>query len=136
MLFRSDMNELNMKHWRLAIEDSGIAVAILDKAGESANSLSAEVMGEFGRLLDQLDLYPPKGLIVRSGKEAGFIAGADIGEFTQLDTPAKGRALVARGWREGVDLHYEEIEGARHNEAAWRARVDRVLLFLLSPPAR
>ena len=87
-----------MKHWRLAIEDSGIAVAILDKAGESANSLSAEVMGEFGRILDQLDLYPPKGLIVRSGKEAGFIAGADIGEFTQLDTPAKGRALVARGW--------------------------------------
>ena len=92
------MNDLNMKHWRLAIEDGGIAVAILDKAGESANSLSAEVMGEFGRILDQLDLYPPKGLIVRSGKEAGFIAGADIGEFTQLDTPEKGRALVARGW--------------------------------------
>ena len=92
------MNNLDFKHWRLAIEDSGIAVAILDKAGESANSLSAEVMGEFGRILDQLDLYPPKGLIVRSGKEAGFIAGADIGEFTQLDTPEKGRALVARGW--------------------------------------
>ena len=95
---KNDMNDLNMKHWRLAIEDGGIAVAILDKAGESANSLSAEVMGEFGRILDQLDLYPPKGLIVRSGKEAGFIAGADIGEFTQLDTPEKGRALVARGW--------------------------------------
>ena len=92
------MNDLNMKHWRLAIEDSGIAIAILDKAGESANSLSTEVMAEFGRILDQLDLYPPKGLIVRSGKEAGFIAGADIGEFTQLDTPDKGRALVARGW--------------------------------------
>jgi 3-hydroxyacyl-CoA dehydrogenase/enoyl-CoA hydratase/3-hydroxybutyryl-CoA epimerase len=92
------MNDLNMKHWRLAIEDGGIAVAILDKAGESANSLSTEVMSEFGRILDQLDLYPPKGLIVRSGKEAGFIAGADISEFTQLDTPDKGRALVARGW--------------------------------------
>ena len=92
------MNDLNMKHWRLAVEDGGVAVAILDKAGETANSLSAEVMGEFGRILDQLDLYPPKGLIVRSGKEAGFIAGADIGEFTQLDTPEKGRALVARGW--------------------------------------
>ena len=92
------MNDLNMKHWRLAIEDGGIAVAVLDKAGENANSLSAEVMGEFSRILDQLDLYQPKGLIVRSGKEAGFIAGADIGEFTQLDTPAKGRALVARGW--------------------------------------
>ena len=75
---KNDMNDLNMKHWRLAIEDGGIAVAILDKAGESANSLSAEVMAEFGRILDQLDLYPPKGLIVRSGKEAGFIAGAVV----------------------------------------------------------
>lgn len=87
-----------MKHWQLNKEESGIAVAVLDRAGESTNALSAEVMAEFAQILDQLDLYPPKGLIVRSGKAAGFIAGADIGEFSQLDTPEKGRALVARGW--------------------------------------
>ena len=89
---------MSLQHWRLLVEADGIAVATLDKAGESANSLSAEVMAEFSRLLDQLDLYPPKALIVRSGKEAGFIAGADIGEFSQLDSPEKGRALVERGW--------------------------------------
>lgn len=87
-----------MKHWQLNKEESGIAVAVLDRAGESTNALSAEVMAEFAQILDQLDLYQPKGLIVRSGKAAGFIAGADIGEFSQLDTPEKGRALVARGW--------------------------------------
>jgi len=87
-----------MKHWQLNKEESGIAVAMLDRAGESTNALSAEVMAEFAQILDQLDLNPPKGLIVRSGKAAGFIAGADIGEFSQLDTPEKGRALVARGW--------------------------------------
>ncbi|MCK6412526.1 MAG: 3-hydroxyacyl-CoA dehydrogenase NAD-binding domain-containing protein [Azonexus sp.] len=87
-----------MKHWQLIKENSGIAVAVLDKAEESANSLSAEVLAEFGQILDQLDVYPPKGLIVRSGKAAGFIAGADIGEFSQLDTQEKGRALVDRGW--------------------------------------
>ena len=87
-----------MKHWQLIKESSGIAVALLDKAEESANSLSAEVLAEFGLILDQLEIYPPKGLIVRSGKAAGFIAGADIGEFSQLDTPEKGRALVERGW--------------------------------------
>ncbi|WP_341742857.1 3-hydroxyacyl-CoA dehydrogenase NAD-binding domain-containing protein [Azonexus hydrophilus] len=87
-----------MKHWQLNKEESGIAVAVLDRAGESTNALSAEVMAEFAQILDQLDLYPPKGLIVRSGKAAGFIAGADIGEFSQLNTPEKGRALVARGW--------------------------------------
>jgi 3-hydroxyacyl-CoA dehydrogenase/enoyl-CoA hydratase/3-hydroxybutyryl-CoA epimerase len=87
-----------MKHWQLIKEEGGIVVATLDKAGEAANSLSAEVMAEFAVVLDQLELNPPSGLIVRSGKAAGFIAGADIQEFTQLDTPEKGRELVARGW--------------------------------------
>ena len=72
-----------MKHWQLNKEESGIVVAILDKAGESANSLSADVMTEFCEIL---------------GKEAGFIAGADIQEFSQLDSAEKGRALVTRGW--------------------------------------
>ena len=84
---------VNLQHWRLDVDAQGIATATLDKAGESANSLSGEVMREFSSLLDQLDVYPPKGLIIRSGKEAGFIAGADIGEFSQLDTPEKSRAV-------------------------------------------
>ncbi len=87
-----------MKHWQLHRETDGIAIAVLDRAGESSNALSAEVMAEFAQLLDQLEHEPPKGLIIRSGKPAGFIAGADIDEFSQLDTPEKGRALVARGW--------------------------------------
>ena len=39
-------------------------------------------------------------------------------------------ALVGAGWRVGRDLHYEEIEGAPHNESAWAARFDRVLEWL------
>jgi 3-hydroxyacyl-CoA dehydrogenase/enoyl-CoA hydratase/3-hydroxybutyryl-CoA epimerase len=50
-------------------------------------------------LLDGFDHRPPQGLIFRSGKAAGFIAGRDIQEFTQLDTPEKAIELVARGWR-------------------------------------
>jgi predicted alpha/beta superfamily hydrolase len=45
-------------------------------------------------------------------------------------------ALIARGWKEGPDLHYEEIEGARHNEAAWAARTGRILQFLLGAGAK
>jgi len=87
-----------MKHWQLQREADGVVIATLDKQGAVANSLSAEVLAEFGEILDQLDLYRPAGLIIRSGKAAGFIAGADIEEFTRLDTPEKGRALVERGW--------------------------------------
>lgn len=41
---------------------------------------------------------PPAGLVIYSSKTNGFIAGADIDEFSSLDTSAKGEALVLRGW--------------------------------------
>jgi len=89
------MSDLNLQHWRLDVDAEGITWATLDKA---SNSLSRAVMDELGRVLDELDRQPPKALIFRSGKSAGFIAGADIQEFTQLDSAEKGRELVERGW--------------------------------------
>ena len=85
-------------HWQLAEDADGIVWATLDKAGESTNSLSTAVLQELARMLDRFDAKPPRGLIFRSGKAAGFIAGADIEEFTELDTAEKGIELVARGW--------------------------------------
>ena len=87
-----------MKHWQLVRDAEGIAWATLDKQGSSANTLSAEVMNELVQLLEELDGNQPKGLVFRSGKSAGFIAGADIEEFTRIDTPAAAHALVQRGW--------------------------------------
>ncbi len=92
------MDANRYQHWQLETDAEGIAWATFNKAGETANSLSGNVMSELGLLLDELESEPPKGLIFRSGKPAGFIAGADIQEFTQLDTPEKGRELVTRGW--------------------------------------
>ena len=42
--------------------------------------------------------------------------------------------LLQKGWRLGEDLHYERVEGAEHNEAAWAQRVGPFLRFLF--PAR
>jgi len=92
-------NNSGQQHWQLEVDAQGVAWATLNKAGESTNSLSSSVMDELSQLLDQLDRSPPKGLIFRSGKAAGFIAGADIQEFTRLDTPQKGIELVSRGWQ-------------------------------------
>ena len=87
-----------MKNWRLERDPEGIAWATLDKQGSSANTLSAEVMGELVQLLDELDGNKPKGLVFRSGKSTGFIAGADIEEFTKITSAAAAHALVQRGW--------------------------------------
>jgi len=45
-------------------------------------------------------------------------------------------ALTERGWREGEDLHYAEVEGAEHNEAAWGARIGPALQWLVGRGAR
>lgn len=42
--------------------------------------------------------------------------------------------LLRKGWRPDQDLHYERVEGAEHNEAAWAQRVGPFLRFLY--PAR
>lgn len=79
---------------------------------------------------------------VKAGQGTGLRLWVDIGteEGTAFagkrawldDARALREALVARGYREGADLHYEEIEGAVHDERAWAARVDRILAFLLA----
>jgi predicted alpha/beta superfamily hydrolase len=39
-------------------------------------------------------------------------------------------ALVEKGWREGQDLSYHEIQGADHSERAWGARFGAILAYL------
>ncbi len=89
---------MNMTHWKLDRDESGIAWATLDVAGSAANTLGAAVLGELATLLDDLERRPPTGLVIRSGKAAGFIAGANIEEFTAIDSAAAARAMVERGW--------------------------------------
>ncbi|WP_153115122.1 3-hydroxyacyl-CoA dehydrogenase NAD-binding domain-containing protein [Rhodocyclus tenuis] len=91
--------DASLQHWRLERSADGLATATLDRAGASANALSAAVLGELAQLLDQFDASPPKGLIICSGKDAGFIAGADIDEFGVLASAEDAQALVARGWQ-------------------------------------
>jgi predicted alpha/beta superfamily hydrolase len=40
------------------------------------------------------------------------------------------RLLERRGWRNGTDMKYLRVPGARHNEDAWAKRVDPFLRFL------
>jgi 3-hydroxyacyl-CoA dehydrogenase/enoyl-CoA hydratase/3-hydroxybutyryl-CoA epimerase len=89
---------MNLANWKLERDADGIAWATLDVADAAANTLGAVVLTELASLLDALDRQPPTGLVIRSGKTAGFIAGANIDEFTRIDSAAAARALVERGW--------------------------------------
>jgi 3-hydroxyacyl-CoA dehydrogenase/enoyl-CoA hydratase/3-hydroxybutyryl-CoA epimerase len=86
------------QNFRLEIDAEGIAWLTFDKAGSATNTFSAEVMSELNELLDSLAVRKPRGLVIRSGKASGFIAGADVDEFTRIDTVDDAMAIVRRGW--------------------------------------
>jgi 3-hydroxyacyl-CoA dehydrogenase/enoyl-CoA hydratase/3-hydroxybutyryl-CoA epimerase len=75
----------------------GIAWLTFDKAGAATNTLSKAVLAEFVAILDRLDAASPTGLVIRSGKGGGFIAGADVAEFDEIHDAAGVRAVLARG---------------------------------------
>jgi 3-hydroxyacyl-CoA dehydrogenase/enoyl-CoA hydratase/3-hydroxybutyryl-CoA epimerase len=93
---RADAKTL-AKHWRWEREASGLVWLTFDKQGESANTFSREALEELGRALDAIRAENPKGLVIRSAKE-GFIAGADVEEFTRFKSGAEALAFVKLGW--------------------------------------
>jgi len=78
---------VDMQHWSLDTDANGIAWLCIDKADSSVNVLANDVMVELNSAVDALHATPPNGLVVYSGKPSGFIMGADINEFTSVDSP-------------------------------------------------
>jgi len=84
-------------HWKLRADEDGIVWLLLDKKGTGTNTLSEDVLTELDGALAKIEQDRPRGLVIRSAKQSGFIAGADINEFRGLTDPTKIEALIARG---------------------------------------
>ncbi len=84
-------------HWRLDIGDDGVAWLEFDRQGGSANTLGRDVMQQLALRLGEIEAARPKAVVVVSAKRAGFIAGADITEFTTLADEEEARGLVRAG---------------------------------------
>src|SRR5687767_10543386 len=80
--------------WSREVDADGIAWLTFDKPGTSTNVLSSETVMELGRHVNELAASPPKGLVIRSAKSSGFIAGADVKEFVGLKDTAQGVEFV------------------------------------------
>ena len=87
-------------NWTVCHDNSNLAWLRLDVAGSRTNILSEKVLGELHQILDQLADKPPSGLVVISGKGRGFIAGADINEFTEI--PSSQQALEKIRFGQGI----------------------------------
>lgn len=88
---------MNDKHWTIDTDDKGIAWLQIDKAESAVNVLSTEVMLELEAKLNSLREKPPQGLVIYSGKQSGFVMGADISEFSAVSTPDLAYEVTRRG---------------------------------------
>ena len=86
-----------LTHFRLDYDDHNIAWLHLDMADSKVNLLSGAVLEELRSVLDELANNLPQGVIILSDKKAGFIFGADIKEFLELDDISQSQPFLDRG---------------------------------------
>jgi 3-hydroxyacyl-CoA dehydrogenase / enoyl-CoA hydratase / 3-hydroxybutyryl-CoA epimerase len=87
----ADISQL--KNWRFHIDLEKIAWATIDVPGQSQNTLGRGAIEELDQLLtavaDGVRYNAIRGVVVISGKDNSFIAGADIKSFDDLKTEAE-----------------------------------------------
>lgn len=95
MLARFD--GLRFSHWHPEQREDGLVVLSLDRHDAPVNAFSQDVLLELGQLIERLAIDPPAGVILRSGKPKGFIAGADLKEFQDYDRKGTVEDAIRRG---------------------------------------
>ena len=88
---------LSLVHWKPDRRSDGFLVLSLDRADERVNALSRPVIDELDAMLERIALDPPKGVVIRSAKAAGFIPGADIKGFEQIEARGEVEDWIRRG---------------------------------------
>jgi len=77
-----------LRDWKFSVDMQDIAWAVFDREGESQNSFSRRALEELGAVVESVERGARErtiaGLVFISGKEKGFIVGADVREFEQL----------------------------------------------------
>jgi 3-hydroxyacyl-CoA dehydrogenase/enoyl-CoA hydratase/3-hydroxybutyryl-CoA epimerase len=84
------------RNFKLTRDADGIAWLLFDREGASANTLSADVIEELDKVLAELEGQRPTGLVIRSAKPSGFIAGADVNEFRGAADPRPVETAIGR----------------------------------------
>ncbi len=94
------MNDLVQSAFTLEKGEDGIAVLTMDVVGESMNTLKAEFGEQITSILDEIEADKSlKGVVLVSGKESSFVAGADITMLAACKT-AEEAELLSKGGQE------------------------------------
>jgi 3-hydroxyacyl-CoA dehydrogenase/enoyl-CoA hydratase/3-hydroxybutyryl-CoA epimerase len=86
-----------LQHWRIETDADRIAWLIFDLHGSSTNTLGHAPMRELDDCLAEIEAARPRAVVIRSAKDNGFVAGADISEFSGLTDVEQAFRLVRTG---------------------------------------
>lgn len=91
---------LRFRHWQTEADADSILVLTLARADAPVNTLGREVIDELGEIVERLSFDPPRGVVLRSGRD-DFALGADLDEFagyaregTVLDAIERGQRVL------------------------------------------
>ena len=91
------MSQQHYQNWKIETDPHGIVWLHLDKAASNTNVLSAGILNEFSDILEELEQNTPRAVVILSDKENGFIAGADVKEFTSFESEEAALQAIRRG---------------------------------------
>ncbi len=91
--------------WQLKQDEHQVVWLHLDCPNRSLNTLSRSVLTELEALLAEVEEIAPKGVVLLSDKPKGFVAGADVEEFTTIKTTEE-----AAQWMASARALFERIE--------------------------
>lgn len=75
--------------------EGAVGILTIDRP-KALNALNSEVLDDLNAALDQVDVNAIRALIITGAGEKSFVAGADIGEMSNL-TKAEGEAFGKKG---------------------------------------
>ena len=84
-------------HFRVETDSDNIVWLHFDTADAGTNVLNVEVFDQLDQQLAQIASQRPRGLVILSDKANGFIAGADIGAFTEIKNSDQALTFLHRG---------------------------------------
>ena len=100
-----EVSEKTVEEQVLYEEDEAVAVVTLDRE-EKLNAMNTQIVRRLTELFDRIDQAPHIRVAVLTGKGRAFVAGADIGEYSEQsfdefsEYQARGRRMY-----EGIELN-------------------------------
>ena len=95
------------QHWQLETDEQNITWLSADKKDTGTNSLSEEMLDELQTIIHELENRDTKGLVIRSAKTSGFIAGADINVLAKAKDIDSATAFIRKG--QDIFNHLEKL---------------------------